>query len=123
MADVRPRVTRVCPRVGAVNTPDARALDALGDSTRREILMALATDGPATASSLGANMPITRQAVAKHLGLLEDAGWLTRQRQGRETFFVFKPEGLEALDSWTRALTEQWTNRLGRLKKLAEDQP
>lgn len=103
--------------------PDVGALDALGDATRREILVSLATHGPATASSLCADLPITRQAVAKHLGLLETAGWLTRERQGRETLFSFRPEGLDALDSWTRALQEQWTNRLGRLKKLAEATP
>ena len=50
---------------------------ALADPTRRAILAALATEGPATATDLAASLPITRQAIAKHLALMADTGLVT----------------------------------------------
>ena len=93
---------------------------ALGDPNRRRILERLAYGGAASASALVDEFPISRQGIAKHLGLLEGAGLVFRGRDGRETLYTFDPESLDALDAWTRTVTEQWNNRLARLAKLTE---
>ena len=72
--------------------PDAEAragavFDALSDSTRRQVLRGVAERGPVTATELATVLPITRQAVAKHLGVLRDAGLVEPERVGRETLF------------------------------------
>src|SRR5205814_8220615 len=66
------------PRPGAV-------FEALADPTRREVVRRLAQGGPATATELAGDLPVTRQAVAKHLATLAEAGLVTSDRQGRET--------------------------------------
>jgi DNA-binding transcriptional ArsR family regulator len=72
---------------------------ALADGTRREVVSALAQQGPRTATELAAQMPITRQAVAKHLTHLHRAGLVVPERRGRETRYRLTPAPLgEAID-------------------------
>jgi DNA-binding transcriptional ArsR family regulator len=72
---------------------------ALADATRREVVASLAQHGPRTATELAAGMPITRQAVAKHLTHLHRAGLVVPERRGRETRYRLTPEPLgEAID-------------------------
>jgi DNA-binding transcriptional ArsR family regulator len=72
---------------------------ALADATRREVVSALAQQGPRTATELAAQMPITRQAVAKHLTHLHRAGLVVPERRGRETRYRLTPAPLgEAID-------------------------
>jgi DNA-binding transcriptional ArsR family regulator len=80
--------------------PVAPVLEALGDATRRGVLVALANEGAATATQLATAFPVTRQAVAKHLQVLLDAGLVAAERRGRETVFAFVPGSLAGLAAW-----------------------
>jgi DNA-binding transcriptional ArsR family regulator len=89
---------------------------ALADRTRRAILRAVAEQGPVTATALSEGLPITRQAVAKHLGLLRDAGLVAADRAGRETRFVAVTGPLDDLAAWAEAAGRRWDDRLTRLR-------
>lgn len=93
---------------------------ALGDPTRRTLYQTLATNGPVTATALAANMDITRQAVAKHLGVLADAGMATSERIGRETRFEAKLEPLDEVSKWIDEVEGQWDARLRLLAASLE---
>src|SRR6058998_51255 len=67
---------------------------ALADPTRRQVIRALSEQGPATATSLAANLPVTRQAVTKHLSALAGAGLVTATRRGREKLYQISPRPL-----------------------------
>ncbi len=73
---------------------------ALGDATRRQLLEEVSTRGSATATQLAAELPITRQAVAKHLAVLADAGLVRGERAGRETRYVPTPAPLGDATGW-----------------------
>jgi DNA-binding transcriptional ArsR family regulator len=93
---------------------------AIADPSRRRLLDLLVRGGEGTASSLAQAVPFTRQAVAKHLGVLEEAGLVTRHRAGREVRFRIDPDRLDAA---TRAMTQvanEWDRRLGAIKRIAE---
>lgn len=102
-------------------TPGNAVFAALADPTRRGILEAVSERGPVTATSLAGDLPISRQAVAKHLGLLADAGLVEADQVGRETRFVARPEPLDELVTWARETGRLWGERLGRLRALAEE--
>ncbi len=70
---------------------------ALADPTRRDVLRAVAERGPVTATALAGGLPVSRQAVAKHLGLLREAGLVAGERSGRETRFVARTGPLDEL--------------------------
>ena len=76
---------------------------ALADPTRRTILAALATAGPSTVTDLAARLPITRQAIAKHLGVLAEAGLVTPTRTGRENRFTASATPLADAERWLRS--------------------
>jgi DNA-binding transcriptional ArsR family regulator len=91
---------------------------ALGDPTRRSLFERLSTGGPASASQLAHELPITRQAIAKHISTLESAGLVTRQGAGREVRFVANPERLDDLGSWSARVNRQWQERIQRLTEM-----
>jgi len=92
-----------------------RTFAALGDPTRLELFEALSRGGPATATDLARDRPISRQAVAKHLGVLREAGLVAAERAGRETRFHATPEALEPAARWMRDVGAAWDRRLERL--------
>lgn len=94
---------------------------ALADPTRRRIVEQLASGVPATATGLAAGLPITRQAVAKHLDLLGSAGLVSRHREGRETRYRFTPQPLEGAAAWMAGVGAEWDDRLARLARLLDD--
>jgi ArsR family transcriptional regulator, cadmium/lead-responsive transcriptional repressor len=98
---------------------DARVFDALGDPTRRHIVESLA-QGEASATQLAADLPVTRQAVAKHLAALRDAGLVEARRQGRETLYTVNAGPLDAAAAWMVRVGGQWDARLERLRQLVE---
>jgi DNA-binding transcriptional ArsR family regulator len=98
-----------------VSQPDVFA--ALGDPTRREVLEQVASRGDVTATELAATLPISRQAVAKHLGVLADAGLVASHRAGRETRYAPTPEPLGDAIAWMADLGAQWDARLARLQR------
>src|SRR5436190_4203509 len=89
---------------------------ALSDPTRRTVVEALASRETATATELAAELPVTRQAVSKHLTALGSAGLVESERRGRETHYRLTPEALsEALD-WMERVGAQWEGRLAALR-------
>lgn len=89
---------------------------ALADPTRRQILDGLARTGPVTVSELAAALPITRQAVAKHLTQLVDAGLLVAEEpDGRRVRYRAQPEPLRAALAWLSAMANRWDDRLEAL--------
>ena len=92
---------------------------ALGDPTRRHIVESL-SQGEATATQLAADLPVTRQAVAKHLTALREAGLVESRRQGRETLYRVNAAPLEDAAAWIVRVGGEWDARLGRLRSLVE---
>jgi len=97
-----------------------RALNALSDPTRRQILHLLAEGRPLSASALAGKLPVTRQAVAQHLAMLQQSNLVTSRRSGREVLFSIEPEALTLTASWMTSLAETWSKRLELLKRIAE---
>lgn len=96
---------------------------ALADPTRRRLLAAVAAS-PATATQLAGELPISRQAVVKHLGALTDAGLLTRERSGREVRYRLTPRPLSDAVGWMAEVGADWDDRLAALAKMfAPPQP
>jgi DNA-binding transcriptional ArsR family regulator len=91
---------------------------ALADGSRRRIASLLSEHGPSTPTELAARLPITRQAVAKHLDALEDAGLVEWTRNGRESRYRLTPEPFEAAALWMASVGAQWDRRLERLHEL-----
>ena len=80
--------------------PEDPVFTALADGTRRQVIQKLADRGPCTATALASDMPITRQAVAKHLTLLHRAGLVVPRRQGRETLYSLTTDPLGTAIDW-----------------------
>jgi ArsR family transcriptional regulator, cadmium/lead-responsive transcriptional repressor len=93
---------------------------AIGDPTRRRVLDLLITGGPDTASSLSRHLPVTRQAVAKHLAVLHRAGLVTPTPAGREVRYGVDAEQLARAIAQLTAVTQAWDGRLQRIKAIAE---
>ena len=93
--------------------------DALADPTRRRMLSLLGDRGEATATELAAELPVTRQAVAKHLAALERAGLVSPRREGRETRYRLTPEPLEEAIAWMADVGARWDRSLERLSERA----
>ena len=89
---------------------------ALGDPTRRRLLSALA-QRPATATELADDLPISRQAVVKHLTSLKDAGLLERERAGRDVRYRVTPAPLSEAVSWMAEVGSHWDKRLAALTR------
>ncbi len=98
------------------DTADA-VFGALSDSTRRALLQAVAANPYATATELAAELPISRQAVLKHLTALSEAGLVDRERAGREVHYRVTPAPLSDAVSWMAEVGGQWDRRLAGLKR------
>ncbi len=91
---------------------------ALADPTRRAILAALATDGPSTVTDLAARLPITRQAIAKHLALMTDAGLVTPEPgERRRVRYRLQSAPVQLAQQFLAALAHDWDNRLKALRQ------
>jgi DNA-binding transcriptional ArsR family regulator len=99
-----------------VNDPTGRVFDALADPNRRYVVEALAERETATATELAAELPVTRQAVAKHLAALNEAGLVESRREGRETRYELTPAPLAAAMDWMAGVGAEWDSRLARLR-------
>ncbi len=94
---------------------------ALGDPTRRHLLETL-TGGRATISRLTADLPVSRQAVTKHLGTLSQAGLVRRERAGRHVYFELTPEAMHRPARWMAELGAEWDERLERLERVISEE-
>ena len=99
---------------------DERVLVALAEPTRRQLLERLGRGDASSATALARGAPVTRQAVLKHLGVLEDAGLVRASRQGREVLYRVRPEPLVSAAAWLTGLAAAWDTRLADLKRRAE---
>jgi DNA-binding transcriptional ArsR family regulator len=90
---------------------------ALSDQSRRRLLESLATRESASLSELAAQLPVTRQAVSKHLTALGEAGLVEMSRAGRETRYRLTPEPLADALSWIEGVGAKWDDRLARLRE------
>jgi DNA-binding transcriptional ArsR family regulator len=93
---------------------------ALADPTRRQLIQKLASEGGASATALAAELPISRQAVSKHLAALGDAGLVHSRRAGREILYELQPAPLEDAAAWITEVGAEWDDRLARLRSLLE---
>lgn len=99
--------------------PDAagQVFAALADPTRRHLVRHLAESGDATATELAGDLPISRQAVSKHLALLEEAGLVAPARSGREVRYRLSTPPLDAAVAWMEDVGDRWDERLAALDR------
>ncbi len=93
---------------------------AVADPTRRRVLDALLERGEATTTTLAEGLPITRQAVAKHLAVLNRVGLVAGRRRGREVRYTVQPGRLNNAAEAMARVAAPWDGRLARIKRLAE---
>jgi len=101
-------------------TVDDDLWSAIGDPTRRRMLDLLLADGDATATSLSAQLPVTRQAVAKHLGVLDRVGLVRVTPAGREMRYQVDEAQLARAVAQLSKVGATWDARLRRIKQIAE---
>ena len=94
---------------------------ALGDETRLSLVAKLCGGQPHSISQLTEGSKLTRQAITKHLRVLESVGIVHSVRMGRENLFEFNPEPVEQMKKYLDLLSEQWDQALSKLKSLVED--
>ena len=93
---------------------------ALSDPTRRQVMRCLA-EGPTTATELAERVPVTRQAIAKHLTALEDAGLVASELDGRARRYRLTPAPLTEAMGWMADVGGEWDRRLAALRRHLDD--
>ena len=102
--------------------PEAAPLfAALGDETRLRLVSRLCDEGPMSIVALTEGTDVTRQAVTKHLRVMEEAGLVHVTRHGRATVWELEPRRLAQARRHLDAISSQWDEALGRLKSFVED--
>jgi DNA-binding transcriptional ArsR family regulator len=96
---------------------------ALGDEVRLRMVARLCDEGPLSITKLAEDSGVTRQAIAKHLRVLEDAGVVKGEREGRERLWTLEPARLEEARRQIEFISSEWDKRLGRLKAFVERGP
>ena len=104
-----------------MSDPLGQVFSALADAHRRHVLGYLAEHGTATATELTGELPMTRQAVSKHLATLADAGLVAAERRGRETRYSLTPEPLADAAAWMAEVGAAWDSRLAALRRHLSD--
>jgi ArsR family transcriptional regulator, cadmium/lead-responsive transcriptional repressor len=99
---------------------DDQLWSAIGDPSRRRVLDLLVSNGEVSASWLADRVPFSRQAVSKHLAVLEQAGLVSRRKQGREVLYQVETGRVDQAAQAMAELAAQWDRRLGAIKRLAE---
>ncbi len=99
----------------------AEVFAALGDETRLTIVQTLSNGQPVSISLLTKGTNLTRQAVTKHLSVLEHAGVVSSVRSGRENLFVLNPRPIKDLQEYLDVVAGQWDDALSRLKVFVEE--
>jgi DNA-binding transcriptional ArsR family regulator len=107
--------------VAARRRTQAIVFAALGDATRLALVAKLCGRRPYSISQLTQGSRLTRQAITKHLRVLERAGIVHSVRAGRESRFQFDPHPIEGLKQYLDFVSEQWDQALSRLRSFVED--
>jgi DNA-binding transcriptional ArsR family regulator len=98
----------------------ARLFASLGDETRLRLIARLSTNGPLSISRLTEDSTVTRQAITKHLRVMERAGLVHSARRGRESVWQLEQRRLEEARRYLDSISRQWDNVLLRLKNFVE---
>jgi DNA-binding transcriptional ArsR family regulator len=98
----------------------ARLFAALGDETRLRLVARLCDGGPASITRLTARSKITRQAITKHLRVMEKSGIVRCTRHGRETVWQLEQHGIEDARRYLDAVSARWDDALFRLRRFVE---
>jgi DNA-binding transcriptional ArsR family regulator len=93
---------------------------ALSDPTRRQVIRSLSEEGPSTVTELADRIPVTRQAIAKHLAALDEAGLVASTAEGRRRSYRLTPGPLADAMEWMVDVGAEWDERLDALKRLLE---
>src|SRR6267143_6508816 len=107
--------------MAAKRQPGAPVFAALGDETRLSLVAKLCGGRPHSISQLTEGSKLTRQAITKHLRVLESVGIVHSVRTGRESRFEFDPEPMEEMKKYLVHVSEQWDQALSRLKSFVEN--
>ncbi len=99
---------------------DDQLWSAVAEPSRRRVLDLLTRNGEVSASWLAGHVPFSRQAVSKHLVVLEEAGLVSRRKQGKEVLYQVQADRLDQAVRAMADLAAQWDRRLGAIKRLAE---
>ena len=99
---------------------DDELWSAIADPSRRHVLDLLVSNGAVSASWLAGRVPFSRQAVSKHLVVLERTGLISRRKQGREVLYRVEADRLDQAAKAMARLAAQWDQRLAMIKRLAE---
>jgi len=94
---------------------------ALGDATRLQLLLRLSASGPESIARMSEKSAVTRQAIAKHLRVLADAGFVAGERRGREHIWRLRPQRLRDARVQLDRIAHQWDNALQRLRAFVEE--
>lgn len=108
------------PRIDVSGSSPAPVFAALGDPTRLSLLAKLSDGRAQSIAVLSADSHLTRQAVTKHLHVLEQAGLVSRQRTGRESRYAYRPEPVAAAQAYLEQVSAQWDAALDRLRGFVE---
>jgi ArsR family transcriptional regulator, cadmium/lead-responsive transcriptional repressor len=100
---------------------DDELWSAIADPSRRRVLDLLVSNGDASASWLAGHVAFSRQAVSKHLVVLEEAGLVSRRKQGREVLYQVEADRLDQATKAMADVTARWDRRLAAIKRLAEE--
>ena len=111
---------KIRKRITAKPKARARIFAALGDKTRLWLVSRLSA-GPLSITSLTAGSRVTRQAITKHLRVLERAGLLRSTRRGRESIWQLKQKRLAEACRYLELISAQWDDAIGRLRKFVEE--
>jgi|SRR5215472_4268733 len=106
--------------VAAQRRAHASVFSALGDDTRLALIAHLANGLPCSISELTRDSRVTRQAISKHLRVLETVGMVRSVRHGREHRFEFRPHSIDEAKRYLEFVSAQWDEALGRLKSFVE---
>ena len=104
-----------------VSAPAATLFAALGDETRLRLMARLCDEGPASITRLAAGENITRQAITKHLRVMEGSGLVRSKRQGRESVWELEQRRIEEARHFLAAISMRWDEALLRLRAFVED--
>jgi len=94
---------------------------ALGDKTRLRLISRLCEDGPMSITRLTTGSKVTRQAITKHLRVMEEAGLVRSARHGRESVWQLDQRRLKDAARYLDLISKQWDGALGRLRELVEE--
>jgi DNA-binding transcriptional ArsR family regulator len=111
-------VSRPATQIEATGGSLDALFGALSDPTRRMLVERLLKNGPSTATVLAGTTPLTRQAVLKHLQVLEAAGLLDHERAGREVRYRVTPQPLASAVGWILDTAGLWDKRIDRLRRM-----